>query len=218
MPAAAASLHDPALAIGTLLCWLFTASIGGYMLRSVLAHGGLRKQRAVRDGLHPGVLIGHFSLALSGLATWISYLITAWEPAAWLAVVLLMPGIGLGICTVTLWTPYPRSPSPGEPAAGQAPPGQAAPEGPPGLAPPVLAAPPENALRGRLTDAMLAQALADEALTSKLIDDMIASLPDAAEAGRKKPRAYPLAVVPLGHGLGAMATFALAVVTATGVH
>ncbi len=213
MPAAAASLHDPALAIGTLLCWLFTASIGGYMLRSVLAHGGLRKQRAVRDGLHPGVLIGHFSLALSGLATWISYLITAWDPAAWLAVGLLMPGIGLGICTVTLWTPYPRSPSPGQPAAGQA-----APEGPPGLAPPVLAAPPENALRGRLTDAMLAQALADEALTSKLIDDMIASLPDAAEAGRKKPKAYPLAVVPLGHGLGAMATFALAVVTATGVH
>jgi hypothetical protein len=82
----------------------------------------------------------------------------------------------------------------------------------------VLPAPPENAVRGRLTDAMLTHALADEALTSKLIDELIAGLPaEAARQRKKKPKAYPVAVIPLGHGLGAMATFALAVVTAIGV-
>src|ERR1700756_2394449 len=99
MPAAPNSLHNPALAIGTLLCWVFTASLGAYMLRSLIAHDGLRKQLTVRDGLHPGVLVGHFSLALTGLVTWICYVITAAEPVAWLAVALLMPGIGLGIAT-----------------------------------------------------------------------------------------------------------------------
>lgn len=223
MPAADASLHDPALAIATLLCWLFTASLGGYMLRSLIVRDGLRKQLAVRDGLHPGVLVGHFSLALTGLVTWICFLISAAQPVAWLAVVLLVPGIGLGITTVTLWTPYPRSPSAAQP--GQGSPGQA-PSGPPlpgqtrqpGEAPPVLPPPAENAVSDRLTDAMLAQALTDEAQTRKLIDEMIASVAaDAAEAKRKKPKRYPVAVIPFAHGLGALVTFALAVVTAAGM-
>jgi hypothetical protein len=110
MPAAADSLADPGLAIATLLSWVFTASLGAYMLRSLIARDGLRRQLGVRDGLHPGVLVGHFSLALTGLVTWICYLVTAAEPVAWLAVGLLVPGIGLGITTVTLWTPYPRPP------------------------------------------------------------------------------------------------------------
>ncbi len=226
MPAAATSLHNPALAVGTLLCWLFTASLGAYMLRSLIGHDGLRKQLTVREGLHPGVLVGHFSLALIGLVTWICYLITAAEPVAWLAVALLMPGIGLGIATVTLWTPYPRSPSadqPGHGSPGQArpgpPPGQPQ---PPGQVPPVLTPPGEDAVSGRLSDDMLARTLADEALTRKLIDVMIASLPAEAarEAARKagnKPKGHPAAVIPLLHGLGAVVTFALAVVTATGM-
>ena len=221
MPAAADSLHDPALAISTLLCWVFTASLGGYMLRGLIKHDGLRRQLTVRDGLHPGVLVGHFSLALTGLVTWVCYLITAAEPVAWLAVGLLVPGIGLGITTVTLWTPYPRSPAPvrfGPGPAGQAPagpplPGQAQPP-PPGQP----GQPGEHAARGPLTDEMLARALADEALTQKLIDEMIASLPaEAAQAKRNKPKSYPAAIIPLLHGVGAMVTFALGVVTAAGM-
>lgn len=222
MPAAATSLHNPALAIATLLCWLFTASLGGYMLRSMIARNELRKQLAVRDGLHPGVLVGHFSLALIGLVTWVCYLISATELVAWLAVVLLMPGIGLGIATVTLWTPYPRLPGAAQPGLG---PSEQVRSGPqpagqprqPGEAPPVLPAPAENAVSGRLSDDMLARALTDEAMTRKLIDEMIASLPvhAAQETGKKK--AFPVAVIPFAHGLGAMATFALAVVTAAGM-
>jgi hypothetical protein len=212
MPAAADSLHDPGLAIATLVCWAFTASLGGYMLRSLIARDGLRRQLGVRDGLHPGVLVAHFSLALTGLVTWICYLVTAAEPVAWLAVGLLVPGIGMGITTVTLWTPYPRPPGADQP--GQAPPGQA----PPGQAPPVLAPPAEKASGGRLTDEALARALADEALTRKLIDEMIASLPaEAAQQAQKKPKSSPAGLIPIVHGLGAVVTFALAVVTAAGM-
>jgi hypothetical protein len=212
MPAAADSLHDPGLAIATLGCWAFTASLGGYMLRSLIARDGLRRQLGVRDGLHPGVLVAHFSLALTGLVTWICYLVTAAEPVAWLAVGLLVPGIGMGITTVTLWTPYPRPPGADQP--GQAPPGQA----PPGQAPPVLAPPAEKASGGRLTDEALARALADEALTRKLIDEMIASLPaEAAQQAQKKPKSSPAGLIPIMHGLGAVVTFALAVVTAAGM-
>lgn len=217
MPAAPDSLHDPGLAIATLLCWAFTASLGGLMLRSLIARDGLRRQLGVRNGLHPGVLVAHFSLALTGLVTWICYLVTGAEPVAWLAVGLLVPGIGMGITTVTLWTPYPRPPGADQP--GQAPPGQApAGQAPPGLAPPVPAPPAEQAVRGQLTDEALARALADEALTRKLIDEIIASLPaEAAQQAQKKPKSYPAGLIPAVHGLGAVVTFALAVVTAAGM-
>ncbi len=206
MPAAGTSLHDPALAIATLLCWAFTASLGGLMLRSLIARDGLRRQLGVRDGLHPGVLVAHFSLALTGLVTWICYLVTAAEPVAWLAVGLLVPGIGMGITTVTLWTPYPRPPGADQP-------GQES----PGHGPPVPAPPTEKAVRGRLTDEALARTLADEALTRKLIDDMIASLPAEAAQEAKKPKSSSAGLIPAVHGLGAVITFALAVVTAAGM-
>ena len=234
MHAAATPTHSMTLGVATLLSWLFTATVGAYMLRRVAAHGGLGKQRAVRGGLSPRVLIGHFSLALSGLVSWVLYLATGWVPLAWLGVGLLMPAIGFGICTVTLWTPYPRSPATAQPdpvPGGD--PGDTAPHGAgPGRPRPggrgevevtadrgLLPAPPHDAVRGRLTDAMLARALTDEALAARLIDDVIAnSLPPHSPLAAKKRRAYPVAVIPFGHGLGAVATFVLAVMSAIGAH
>ncbi|MGI8446355.1 MAG: hypothetical protein ACR2MP_04040, partial [Streptosporangiaceae bacterium] len=61
----------------------------------------------------------------------------------------------------------------------------------------------------------LARALTDEALAARLIDEVIANLPEGTKRTRK-PRVYPAAVIPFGHGLGAMATFVMAVVTAIG--
>ena len=43
---------------------------------------------------------------------WISYLSSGWHPLAWIGVVLVCAAICLGICTVTLWTPYPVRPDP----------------------------------------------------------------------------------------------------------
>ena len=71
-------------------------------------------------------------------------------------------------------------------------------------------------MRGRVTDATLARALTDEALAARLIDEVIANLPAGAPVRTRKPRVYPAAVIPFGHGLGAMATFVLAVLTAIG--
>jgi hypothetical protein len=237
---AAPTAHSGALGLATLLTWVFTAGIGAYMLRSLVIHGALRRQRSVRDGLSPRVLYGHFSLALTGLVVWAVFVVTGWGPLAWVAVVLLAPAIGLGICTVTLWTPYPRPAGDTGQAAGQpgypAQPGHPArpgqpehsgqPEhpGPPGqdrragslpragLFPP----PAHDAVHGRVTDATLARALTDEALAARLIDEVIASLPADGTKRARKPRVYPVAVIPLGHGLGAMATFVMAVITAIG--
>ena len=55
-------------------------------------------------------------------------------------------------------------------------------------------------------------------LTRKLIDEMIASLPaEAAQQAQKKPKSSPAGLIPIMHGLGAVTTFALAVVTAAGM-
>ena len=107
-PAAVASAQSPALGIATLVSWLLTAGLGAYMLSRLVASGGLRQQRAIRGGLSPKVLFGHFSLAGTGLAVWACYVATSWADLSWVAIGLLMPAIGLGISTVTLWTPFPR--------------------------------------------------------------------------------------------------------------
>ncbi len=77
------------------------------MLRTWVARGGLRAQRATGVGVPPAVVFGHASAALTGLAVWLSYLGTGWAPLAWLGVGFIATAIMLGICTVTMWTPYP---------------------------------------------------------------------------------------------------------------
>ncbi len=95
------------MGIATLLAWLLTAGIGGYMLRTWVARGGLRHQRATGVGVPPLLLFGHAGAALAGLALWACYLPTRWVALAWLDVGLIGTAITLGICMVTLWTPYP---------------------------------------------------------------------------------------------------------------
>ncbi|MGB6580267.1 MAG: hypothetical protein WBF34_20355 [Streptosporangiaceae bacterium] len=112
------------MAIAALVAWVLTASIGGYMLRTWVARGGLRRQRATGVGVPPAVVFGHASAALAGLVSWTGFLKTNWDPLAWLGVALITTAIALGVCTVTLWTPYPvvvpstaAPPSPPPPAA-----------------------------------------------------------------------------------------------------
>jgi hypothetical protein len=95
------------LGIAALIAWLLTASIGVYMLRTWIARGGLRRQRATGVGVPPAVVFGHASAALTGLTIWISFLSSGWDPLAWIGVVLIAAAITLGIGIVTLWTPYP---------------------------------------------------------------------------------------------------------------
>ena len=97
----------------TLISWLLTASLGAFMLRTWLARGGLREERGKAGGLPPQLIFGHAAAALAGLLAWAAFLASGARPLAWVAVGLLMVAVGLGLCTVTLWTPYPAR-KPGE--------------------------------------------------------------------------------------------------------
>ncbi len=84
------------------------------MLRTWLARGGLRSERAKAGGLPPQLIFGHATAALTGLLVWVAFVASGARPLAWAAVALLMVAVGLGLCTVTLWTPYPaRKPGSG---------------------------------------------------------------------------------------------------------
>jgi manganese efflux pump family protein len=91
--------------LAALVSWLLTAASGGYLLAGWLAHGGMRRQRTSTAGLPPMVILSHLGLAASGLMVWSGYLITNWTPAAWIAVGMLMPVVGLGISTLLLAAP-----------------------------------------------------------------------------------------------------------------
>jgi manganese efflux pump family protein len=181
------------MALAALIAWLLTASIGGYMLRTWVARGGLRRQRATGVGVPPAVVFGHASAALAGLTVWISYLSSGWHPLAWVGVALVCTAICLGICTVTLWTPYPVQPDPGAGGDGE---------------PDVRAA---RAAAG-FQERQAAAAGPQDAFT--VTDEMIASLLAGPSRPPRRPRLQLLPLIPLAHGLGALTTFLLTVTAA----
>jgi hypothetical protein len=151
------------LDVATLVTWLATEALGAFMVRSWIARGGTR--------------------AAMSVPSWIVFVVTAAKPAAWLALVLMGPAIGLGISTVTIWTPYPGGPRQPE-AAGSA----------------------------VVPDSEVKRALEDEGLTGQLVDDLLAR--NLAPASERDPGWYLRPLVPAGHGILAIATFALAVLSA----
>ncbi|MGD0701608.1 MAG: hypothetical protein ABSA02_17205 [Trebonia sp.] len=187
----------------TLISWLITAGLGAFMLDTWLVRGGLRRARETPGGLPPQLIFGHAAAAVAGLLLWAAYLLAGERPLAWAAVGALMVAVGLGLSTVTLWTPYPTR-KPGKPPAAAGRGGAAAPL--PGTA----AAAEGAAERGdpdafQVTDAMIAG----------LLDD---PFPRARNAGAplRPIHPNPAVLVPIAHGFAAIATFVLAVMTATG--
>ena len=182
----------------TFISWLLTASLGAFMLRTWLARGGLRQERARPGGLPPQLIAGHAGLALFGLAVWVAYLASGARALAWTAVGMLMVTVGLGLCTVTLWTPYPAR-KPGERRASpQDEPTVAVPETAAGAASPAEGG---GTLEDQVTDAAIA----------RLIEG-----PGREYAAWHRHLRPNLAVlVPVAHGLAAIGTFVLAVMTAT---
>jgi hypothetical protein len=177
------------LAVAALIAWVLTAGIGLYMLRTWITRGGLRRQRATGVGVPPAVVFSHAGAALTGLLVWVGFVKTEWDPLGWLGVGLVTTAIGLGVCTVTLWTPYPvvvpvAAPGGSVPAeGGPIPPGARGPRG---------GVPPDYTV----TDEMIAGLLADP-------------FPE-----RQRPRIKLAPFVPVAHGFAALATFMLAVLAA----
>lgn len=185
----------------TLISWLLTASLGGFMLRTWLVRGGLRRERAKVGGLPPQIVFGHAGAAVVGLLAWGAFVASGVRAFAWAGVGLLTVAISLGLCTVTLWAPYPAR-RPGErrrpdrwdvPATGLA----------SGLAVQGRGAAggtPDQSGRDQagfeVTDEMINQFLADPA-----------------------PRVYPLSLdpavlIPVMHGFLAITTYLLAMLSA----
>ncbi len=179
-------------AVAAVVTWVLTASIGAYMLRAWVARGGLRRQRATGAGVPPAVVFGHASVALTGLLIWICFLATRWDPLAWAGVAFIGAAIALGICTVTLWTPYPVVVPAVAGGPGAAPPG-GGPAAPAGGGP----AAPADAFT--------------------VTDEMIASLLTEPFPARSRPRLRLVPLVPAVHGVAALTTFMLAVLAAIGM-
>jgi hypothetical protein len=203
---------DVTMTTGTaaLIAWLITAGIGVYMLRTWIARGGLRRQRATGVGVPPGMVFGHASAALTGLAAWVGFLASGWDTLAWVGVVLICTAVTLGVCTVTLWTPYPVKADPaadGDTALAAASQSDWPHWGPtravqPGITPGPAAAEGIQASPAEHPDAFT------------VTDDMIARLLAEPPAVRPRRRIPLLPLIPACHGLAAMTTFLLALLAA----
>jgi len=169
-----------------LVSWLLTELIGALMVRSWIAGGGMQaaRQRPSRaDAMSLPVLAGHAGLNLAGLISWVCFVLSGATALAWLALAFMAPAIGLGISTVTIWTPYPGA---------RAEPG------------------PESAVQepGVLSQHELARALADDELSQKLVDELLRT--NLATSPARTPRWILRPLIPLAHGILAIATFLLA--------
>jgi len=179
------------MAIAAMIAWVLTASVGAYMLRTWVTRGGLRRQRATGVGVPPAVVFGHASAALTGLLIWLGFIDTGLDLLAWLGVTLVAGAIALGICTVTLWTPYPVADEPGE--AGRA--GGVWGGGQP---------PHEQVGFG-----------GDRSPRDNIVtDEMIAGLLADPFPASRRPRLRLVPLIPVAHGFGALTTFMLAVLAA----
>jgi len=178
------------LAVGTLVTWLVTEALGAFMVLGWAASGGARAARrrpAGEEVMSLPVLIGHAALNAAGLLCWIIFL-SAWvKPAAWIALGLMAPAIGLGISTVTIWTPYPGPRRRGQPTV----------------------AGPAAELMGVLPDELVKRALEDEKLSRSLVEGLLQRNLAPAPARSVGWNLRPL--VPLSHGVLAIATFVLAI-------
>jgi hypothetical protein len=180
------------LALSALGTWLAAELLGAYMLRNWVVSGAARRRHEQPGGLSLPVLMGHAGLNLAGLSCWIGFVLTRSAVPAWLGICLLVPGIGLGVSTVSIWTPYPVARGePDQPAD-------------------------ERARTRAIPDHLLTRSLDDEKAASRLVDDLLASNLAAGQSPPDHRTLWldPRTIVPLAHGVLAIATFLLAVLAA----
>jgi hypothetical protein len=198
--------HGRGLAFATLACWLIAEGLGAYMLGRWVAGGGPRQQRGQPDRVSVPVVFGHAGLAFTGFTCWVSFLVTGAAALAWVAIGFVALAIGLGISTVTVWTPYPARRA----GAGDDPGGHGS--GPPAVGP--GHGPGDAMLAGALTSERLALVLSDEALTSGLVDDLLARMLAEPQPQPHRPNWNLAPLIPAVHGVFAIATFLLATLAA----
>lgn len=181
------------LGVAALSTWLVTEALGAFMATSWAARGGARaaRQRPARpDVMSLPVLAGHAGLNAAGLLCWIIFVSLGVKAAAWVALGLMAPAIGLGISTVTIWTPYP---------------------GPRHRSQPSVASSTAQVSRV-LPDELVKRALEDERLSNSLVEGLLERNLTATPARAVGWNLRPL--IPVSHGALAIATFLLAILAA----
>ena len=107
-----------------------------------------------------------------------------------------------------MWTPYPARRAAAEADSGGHGSGGGAP------AAPSAHAPSDGMLTGTFTSERLALILSDEVLTSRLLDDLLARMLAEPAPVRRRPAWNLVPLVPVAHGVFAIATFLLATLAA----
>lgn len=87
-----------------LITWVLAALVGGYLLVTWVANGGLRlRGGAARSRFAPPLILGHGALAATGLGVWVAFLIGGAVALAWVALAILVPVAALGLTMFGLW-------------------------------------------------------------------------------------------------------------------
>jgi len=92
-----------------LLTWVVTALGGLFLLAIWLIEYDPDFQRAAATRLPVPVISGHAMLAIGGLATWVTYLITGDDQFAWATLAILAAVVSLGLSMATRWVGVYRS-------------------------------------------------------------------------------------------------------------
>jgi hypothetical protein len=184
------------LPVTALASWALAEALGAYMLRRWVSSGAARYRHSRPDSMSVPVLAGHAGLNLAGMACWIAFVPTRVAWVGWLAIIFMIPAIGLGVSTVSVWTPYPVRRAVADRTRDSL-----------GIV--------ERAWQhGTIPEHVLARAMEDDGAANTLADELLArNLAFEADADRSI-RLDIRAVVPLAHGVLAIVTFVLATLAA----
>jgi len=91
-----------------LITWVI-AAVGGFIMLGIwVRRGGVRGTGGTTTRLAPGLVFGHFTLAVAGLVVWIIYLVADADLLAWIAFVILLIVAALGATMFARWARQPR--------------------------------------------------------------------------------------------------------------
>ncbi|MDG4861790.1 hypothetical protein P8605_26985 [Streptomyces sp. T-3] len=93
------------MALVVLVSWLVTAGLGGYLGTVWIRHGGLRQRGAGVTRLPLWLVLGHISLAVTGLTAWVVYLLGHARASAWAACAVVLVVASFGFMMLFRWLP-----------------------------------------------------------------------------------------------------------------
>ena len=105
--------------IAALATWVLAALLGGYLLATWLANGGLHPRLGEGPSrFAPQLIFGHGGLAATGLVVWVAYLVLEASVLAWAAAADLVLVAVLGATMFGLWIRTARGRPHGRHVAG----------------------------------------------------------------------------------------------------